>query len=67
MKRIFSSFTIAVKRKEKSMGRKRIFSKLLLYAAMLSAIGAGVFGSVLLSVKAAVQEETGGKDRGRWL
>ena len=40
------------------MGRKRIFSKLLLCAAMLSTIGAGVFGSVPLSVKAAGAEET---------
>lgn len=38
------------------MGRKRIFSKLLLFAAMISTIGAGVLGSVPLSVKAA--EET---------
>ena len=40
------------------MGRKRRFSKILLYAAMLSTIGAGVLGSVPLSVKAAEEEET---------
>ena len=40
------------------MKRKRIFSKLLLCAAMLSTIGTGVFGSVPLSVKAAGAEET---------
>ncbi len=40
------------------MGGKRRFSKLLLCAAMLSAIGAGVFGSVPLPVKAAEEEET---------
>ena len=44
-------------RKER-MKRKRIFSKLLLCAAMLSTIGTGVFGSVPLSVKAAGAEET---------
>lgn len=46
------------KRKGKRMGRKRRFSKILLYAAMLSTIGAGVLGSVPLSVKAAEEEET---------
>ncbi len=40
------------------MGRKRKFSKLLLFAAMLSTIGAGVLGSVPLPVKAAEGEET---------
>ncbi len=40
------------------MGRKRRFSRLLLYAAMLSTIGAGVLGSVPLPVKAAEEEET---------
>ncbi len=40
------------------MGRKRKFSKLLLFTAMLSTIGAGVLGSVPLSVKAAETEET---------
>ena len=35
------------------MGRKRIFSKLLLFAVMVSTIGAGVLGSVPLPVKAA--------------
>ena len=40
------------------MGRKRRFSKLLLFAAMLSTIGAGVFGSVPLPVKAAEEKET---------
>ena len=40
------------------MGRKRRFSKLLLCAAMLSAIGAGIFGSIPLSVKAAEEKET---------
>ena len=40
------------------MGRKRKFSKLLLFAAMLSTIGAGVLGSVPLPVKAAEEEET---------
>ena len=40
------------------MGRKRKFSKLLLFAAMLSTIGAGVLGSVSLPVKAAEEEET---------
>ncbi len=40
------------------MGRKRRFSKLLLFAAMLSTIGAGVLGSVPLLVKAAETEET---------
>ena len=39
------------------MGRKRIFSKLLLFAAMISTIGAGVLGSVPLPVKAAEEEE----------
>ncbi|MBD5391333.1 InlB B-repeat-containing protein [bacterium] len=38
------------------MGRKRIFSKLLLFAAMISTIGAGVLGSVPISVKAAEEE-----------
>jgi len=47
-----------IKRKGKRMGRKRRFSKILLYAAMLSTIGAGVLGSVPLSVKAAEEEET---------
>lgn len=40
------------------MGRKRRFSKLLLFAAMLSTVGAGVLGSVPLPVKAAEEEET---------
>ncbi len=40
------------------MGRKRRFSRLLLFAAMLSTIGAGVLGSVPLPVKAAEEEET---------
>ena len=40
------------------MGRKRRFSKLLLFATMLSTIGAGVLGSVPLLVKAAETEET---------
>lgn len=40
------------------MGRKRRFSKLLLFAAMVSTIGAGVLGSVPLSAKAAEEEET---------
>ena len=40
------------------MGRKRKFSKLLLFAAMLSTIGAGVLGSVPLPVKAAEEEGT---------
>ena len=40
------------------MGRKRKFSKILLFAAMLSTIGAGVLGSVPLPVKAAEGEET---------
>ncbi len=40
------------------MVRKRRFSKLLLFAAMLSTIGAGVLGSVPLPVKAAEEEET---------
>ncbi|MCI8570905.1 MAG: InlB B-repeat-containing protein, partial [Lachnospiraceae bacterium] len=40
------------------MGRKRRFSKLLLFAAMVSTIGAGVLGSVPLPVKAAEEEET---------
>ena len=40
------------------MGRKRKFSKLLLFTAMLSTIGAGVLGSVPLPVKAAETEET---------
>ena len=40
------------------MGRKRRFSKLLLFAAMVSTIGARVLGSVPLSVKAAEEEET---------
>ena len=38
------------------MGRKRIFSKLLLFAAMVSTIGAGVLGSVPMPVKAAEEE-----------
>ncbi len=38
------------------MGGKRRFSKLLLCAAVLSTIGAGVFGSVPLHVKAAEEE-----------
>ena len=45
------------KKKGKSMGRKRKFSKLLLFAAMISTIGAGVLGSVPLPVKAAEEEE----------
>ena len=40
------------------MGRKRKFSKLLLFAAMLSTIGAGIFGSVPLPVNAAEEKET---------
>lgn len=40
------------------MGRKRIFSRLLLFAAMISAIGAGVLGSVPLPAKAAEEEDT---------
>lgn len=40
------------------MGRKRRFSRLLLFAAMLSTIGAGVLGSVPLPAKAAEEEET---------
>ena len=40
------------------MGRKKRFSRLLLFAAMLSTIGAGVLGSVPLPVKAAEEEET---------
>ena len=40
------------------MGRKRRFSKLILFAAMVSTIGAGVFGSVPLPVKAAEETET---------
>ena len=40
------------------MGRKRKFSKILLFAAMLSTIGAGVFGSIPLPVRAAEEEET---------
>ena len=40
------------------MGRKKKFSRLLLFAAMLSTIGAGVLGSVPLLVKAAETEET---------
>ncbi len=40
------------------MGKKRIFSKLLLFAVMVSTIGAGVLGSVPLPVKAAEEEET---------
>ena len=40
------------------MGRKRRFLKLLLFAAMLSTIGAGVAGSVPLPVKAAEEGET---------
>ena len=40
------------------MGGKRRFSRLLLYAAMLSTIGAGVFGSIPLPVRAAEEEET---------
>ncbi|MBD5535234.1 MAG: InlB B-repeat-containing protein [Lachnospiraceae bacterium] len=39
------------------MGRKRIFSKPLLFAAMISTIGAGVLSSVPLPVKAAEEEE----------
>lgn len=39
------------------MGRKRIFSRLLLFAAMVSTIGAGALGSVPLPVKAAEEEE----------
>ena len=35
------------------MGRKRKFSKILLFAAMLSTIGAGVLGSVPMPVRAA--------------
>ena len=35
------------------MGRKKKFSKLLLFAAMLSTIGAGVLGSVPMPVRAA--------------
>ncbi len=38
------------------MGRKRRFSKLILFAAMLSTIGAGVLSSVPLPVKAAEEE-----------
>ncbi len=38
------------------MGRKRRFSKLILFAAMLSAIGAGVWGSVPLPAKAEEEE-----------
>ena len=40
------------------MGRKRRFSKILLFAAMISTIGTGVLGSVPLPVKAAEEEET---------
>lgn len=40
------------------MVRKRRFSKLLLFAAMISTIGAGVFSSASLPVKAAEKEET---------
>ena len=40
------------------MGRKRRFSKLLLFAAMLSTIGAGVLGSVPLPVRAAEEKKT---------
>ncbi len=40
------------------MGRKRRFSKLLLFAAMLSTIGAGVLGSVPLPVRAEEEKET---------
>lgn len=40
------------------MGRKRRFSKLLLFAAMVSTIGAGALGSVPLPVKAAEETET---------
>ena len=40
------------------MGRKRIFSKLLLFVAMISTIGAGVLGSVPLPARAAEEEET---------
>ena len=40
------------------MGRKRRFSKFLLFAAMVSTIGAGVLGSVPLPVKAAEETET---------
>ncbi len=39
------------------MGRKKKFSKLLLFAAMLSTIGAGVLGSVLMPVRAAEEEK----------
>ena len=39
------------------MGRKKKFSRLLLFAAMLSTIGAGVLGSVPLPVKAAEEEK----------
>ncbi len=39
------------------MGRKRRFSKLLLFAALLSTIGAGVLGSVPLPVRAAEEKE----------
>lgn len=40
------------------MGRKRRFSRLLLFAAMVSTIGAGALGSVPLPVKAAEEEDT---------
>ncbi len=40
------------------MGRKRIFSKLFLFAAMVSTIGAGVLSSVPLPAKAAEEGET---------
>ena len=39
------------------MGRKRRFSKLLLFAAMVSTIGAGVLGRVPLPVKAAEDDK----------
>ena len=40
------------------MGRKRRFSKLLLFATMFATIGAGVLGSIPLPVKAAEETET---------
>lgn len=40
------------------MGRKRRFSRLLLFAAMVSTIGAGALGRVPLPVKAAEEEDT---------
>ena len=46
------------KKKGKCMGRKKIFSKLLLFAAMVSTIGAGVLSGVPLPVKAAGEGET---------